>query len=104
MQLKTEAYINYGRWVADCPLGCNNAVAVSSNNTFECCGRRISVRFPEDSTDIFNALLARPIRNRNWYPKDHFFAICYGIPHGQTVEELDLETIEHLPNAQDVTI
>lgn len=65
------AYVNHGRWVADCP--CGSGLLCSPRDEDACClecGLVHRVAFPEPS-DIDAAtqiLMQRPRRNRNWYP------------------------------------
>jgi len=70
-----KAYINWGRWVADCP-DCNGAEIVSKaekklwclscNNVYND-GKCYSVTFPKNTEAIEKIILARPnLENRNW--------------------------------------
>lgn len=85
------AYVNHGRWVADCPsAACTGAELVDPEDPrFYCLscynapfgGRWLRVRFPPERQRraIERALLERPrARNRNWLP-------------GETVELLEEE-------------
>ena len=85
------AYVNHGRWVADCPSpACTGAELVDPQDPrFYCLscynaafgGKWLRVRFPpeRERQAIERALLARAReRNRNWYP-------------GETVEQLEEE-------------
>jgi hypothetical protein len=85
------AYVNHGRWVADCPSpACTGAELVDPDEPrFYCLscynaafgGLWLPVRFPpeRERQAIERALLARPrARNRNWYP-------------GETVAQLEEE-------------
>jgi hypothetical protein len=88
------AYVNHGRWVADCvdPL-CGGALCVDREYPYYLCvtcgnarqdGAWLRVTFPEDADAIEALLLRRPARdgweatNRNWLP-------------GTTLEELEAE-------------
>lgn len=69
------AYVNHGRWVAECPHGCGSAQVVSPNDPrFFCtaCRNRgggwSPVTFPKDRDAIEAALSQRPPRNANWLP------------------------------------
>ena len=78
-----NAYINHGRWVADCP--CNGAELVAPNHNMLCgsCGAEHTVKFPSPKTrqKIEELLEARPHGlNRNW--------------NGEPVKELQAENIE----------
>jgi hypothetical protein len=76
-----EAYINAGRWVAECPAGDGGALCVDRDAPyFLCCvcanagnhGQWYQVRFPLPADEIEQVLLARPEVNgwdapsRNW--------------------------------------
>lgn len=74
-----EAYVNWGRWVADCPTpGCNGALIVSHEDPrFYCpycfndpeAGRFLAVAFPAARAAIEAELLKRPLlEQRNWRP------------------------------------
>jgi len=87
-----SAFINEGRWIAECPTGDGNAFVVSRNSDlFWCgiCGNRttagswIRVRFPPGKAAIERLLMHRPDeRNRNWLP-------------GETVANLARENRAH---------
>lgn len=93
------AYVNFGRWVADCPLECGSASALEPHQqTYHCieCGHIGPVEWPKDADEIWEALGKRRFpKNRNWYPQDHPVALAAHCPHGQTPKELEAETIEH---------
>lgn len=95
-----RAYINFGRWVADCPLDCGNALALQSNQpSFFCappggCGHMGGVDWPDNAQEIWDALADRAPKNRNWFPASHTLALKSGCPHGQTPQELRDETQE----------
>jgi hypothetical protein len=69
------AYVNHGRWVADCPFGCGGA-ELAIEDRFLCheCrnapNRHRSIPLvwpaPEDVSAIAAALVVRPVLNRNW--------------------------------------
>lgn len=80
------AYINYNRWVADCP-NCGAGIAcVPDCSQAVCleCGERYDVSFPDATTReaIEALLLMRPQRNRHWRP-------------GETIEDLERENRDH---------
>jgi len=82
----TTAYVNHGRWVADCPdIDCPEAHQVSGGDVFQCvnCGASGVVEFP-DCVDVVDAVLAvRPVpQTRNWTPDE-------------TVEDLQKENEIH---------
>lgn len=79
---KVAAYINHGRWVADCP--CGGAELVTENEPMLCgsCGMTSPVDFPEGQAEIERLLLQREMRNRNWLP-------------GESVEQIAAENIEN---------
>jgi hypothetical protein len=96
---QARAYVNHGRWVADCPTGCGSALQLDpGQETFACveCHTISSVDWPKDPDGIWDALSERPLKhNRNWFPKDHELALRAGKPHGQTVKQLRQETADH---------
>jgi hypothetical protein len=68
-----RARILYGRWLVDCPV-CSGANDVDPEEpVYLCtsCGwpeRLVPVEFPAGRAQIEDALLRRPIHNRNWQP------------------------------------
>ena len=93
-----RAFMNWGRWVADCPReGCTYAFAlehgqaryVCRNKAGEGCGMDAPIEWPPDAEQIEQALNRRPLeQTRNWYPLEHDVAVRGGAPHGQTVADL----------------
>ena len=83
--MTTPAYVNHGRWVADCEA-CRSALRVSPGDEFTCleCGHHdADVFWPDDWADIDAVLALRPsILNRNWLP-------------GETLDDLRAENLEH---------
>lgn len=85
------AYVNHGRWVADCPF-CSGAMLVSPRDPlFWCVYCRMEANndwpmacvFPLNRADIEQTLLMRPaLRNRNWFPEE-------------TVDRLVRENLDH---------
>lgn len=66
-----QAYVNYGRWIFDCP--CGNGVLCSPDDKDACClecGLIHQVSFPTKKTiqDAEQNLKWRPAKNRNWRP------------------------------------
>jgi hypothetical protein len=96
---KAEAYVNYGRWVAECPTGCGSAFALEANQAMaHCteCGNVCPIVWPVQAQEIWDELQKRPMpRTRNWFPKNHDLALQSGCPHGQSVHQLIIETMEH---------
>lgn len=99
---RARAYVNFGRWIADCPLECGSALALTpSQESFHCpeCHAVSLVEWPTNPDKIWDALQERPARrNQNWFPKNHTLAVRAGCPHGQTVKELKDETEENRGN------
>lgn len=92
------AYYNHGRWIADCPEDCGSAADLDPRRgVYHCsaCQCITKVIWPHNADDITETLSVRPKRNRNWYPANHLLALRFGIPHGQTVDELIEETEVH---------
>lgn len=72
---EVQAYINHGRWVADCPFCASAMLCAPSDARFWCveCGNYnnqdapMAVIFPRNWRDIEQTLLMRPdARTRNW--------------------------------------
>lgn len=111
---RARAYVNHGRWLADCPAGCNSAMLLAPlQRAFVCgtfdpagqrfvggCGVTADVDWPADAVWIWDALLERPDpRNRHWFPAGHELAVRCGLPDGQTPAALRAETAEHMRGA-----
>lgn len=89
-----DAYVNHGRWIAECPDGCGHAVIASDREPFYICtrcgneandGQWLNVKFPRQRKSIEAELVRRAARHphkdaptRNWKP-------------GETVAELRSE-------------
>jgi hypothetical protein len=86
------AYVNHGRWVADCPSeGCGGALELAQLASFLCpaCLNAGSghqwqpVRWPPEQPDIEAVLGVRPLlSNRNWRP-------------GESIADLERENAEN---------
>jgi membrane-associated phospholipid phosphatase len=87
-----RAYVNWGRWVADCPNDCGGALAMERGQAmFSCpeCQYLGIIEWPGDVDGITEALAERPVpRTRNWFPSGHTLAERFGLPHGQTPAQL----------------
>lgn len=72
------AYVNHGRWVADCH--CNGAEVVAAGDqpmTCGSCGAVSPVVFPPERDEVERLLSARPLPNQHWtlgQPIDHLIA------------------------------
>ena len=69
------AYINHGRWVADCPHCTSARMVEPEQDEFLClddqCHRVSRLVWPAQRPEIERILLARPnAKNRNWYPHE----------------------------------
>jgi hypothetical protein len=98
---KARAYHNHSRWVADCPRAhCANAEALApAQGTFHCsaCHHVAPLDWPADAEQITVTLARRPVPStRNWFPSGHELALRAGLPHGQSVADLEAETREHM--------
>lgn len=108
--LTARAYVYSGDWVADCPAdGCANAEHLYRPSRmngprdvevpfFHCsyCGAQAPVSWPDNRHGILAVLTRRPLpHTRNWYPADHPGAVNFGVPHGQSVRDLEAENEEH---------
>jgi hypothetical protein len=100
--LLIDAYMNHGRWVADCPAGnetqletftcgtCGYSALVDTGHAYiECLAHGWhSVRFPAERKEIEAVLRERPVdeltgaKHANWRP-------------GETVESLRAENVGH---------
>ncbi len=96
------AYVYRGTWVAECPTYCGNVQKVFRENSslYRCvhCEQLASVKWPDSGfMEMMTAVLDRrpDPDNRNWYPEDHPVAVRFGIPHGQSVQDLLDENAEH---------
>lgn len=93
---QARAYVNHGRWIADCPLECGSALKLEAKQSaYHCpeCQWVGTVEWPDDADEIWETLNQRQVpRTRNWYPDGHFLAVRQGVPHGQTPKELTEET------------
>lgn len=72
---KAVAYVNHGRWLADCPLGDGEARLVNPAYEFFCigCGNTFAVLWPDAKTmkQITKVLEQRPASgSQNWYPHE----------------------------------
>lgn len=96
---EARAYVNHGRWVTECPRDCGYAEGLDDGQfMLHCgeCGHVCPVRWPDNAQEIWDELAKRPLpRTRNWFPSSHPLALQSHCPHGQTVEELRKESLEH---------
>ena len=66
--------------------------------SFHCsyCGLNAPVEWAENEEEIIMTLSLRPIpHTRNWYPKKHPVALKFGLPDGQSIQELVQEARDH---------
>lgn len=109
--MKALAYLNHGRWVAECPtLGCTDARLVYEVNpqTGLPTGRQLGedvcakghpfaiVMPPAQLEAQIMAAVADRVddADKAWYPKDHVRAKLAGLPTGQSVADLVAENDE----------
>ena len=105
-----RAYVYSGEWVADCPRpGCANVEYLYRPSrprgprdvpvgVYLCsyCGMQAAITWPDDPHAILAVLSRRPLPDtRNWYPSDHPVALKFGLPHGQTIKDLQAESEAH---------
>lgn len=85
-----RAYVNWGRWVVDCPF-CNSAAFVWEDGLFFCMdcknrkveGKPVIVLFPSERYEIERLLNQRHGENQNWRP-------------GETMEYLAKSNLKYL--------
>ena len=85
------AYVNHGRWIANCPFGCGGA-ELAREEWFVCreClnaggNGRIPLAWPagDDVRAIEAALVVRPVLNRNWNPDESIGCLlAENVEHG----------------------
>jgi hypothetical protein len=94
-----RAYVNHGRWIAECPRDCGGAMQLEPKQAGYACGEcqhMCSVEWPADADGIWAALMERSIpRTRNWFPAGHVLALKCGAPTGQTPSDLREEQKEN---------
>lgn len=95
---RARAYVNFGRWITDCPMDCGSAMRLEPKQTvFHCveCKHVANIEWPADADELWAALEERNApRNRNWFPSGHPLALRANLPHGQSAQELKDETKE----------
>lgn len=109
--LVARAYVSWGRWVASCPnpdcesaeevhpwlgyqCGHRNCRHTGRERTFMCSACRLvaPIEWPPNADELWSALEERPkVENRNWFPAEHELALRWGVPHGQSVNDLRRE-------------
>lgn len=79
-----DAYVNHGRWVADCR--CNGAELVAPGEDLLCgsCGTTTPVKFPPNADEIDALLSKRLPVNQNWRGEDVTELIGENIAWGLT--------------------
>jgi hypothetical protein len=91
--MKAPVYINYGRFVVDCPCGDAREVQPGERTTACVDGHPLDMEWPADAAALMTALAERiSVKRRNWFPRLHPLALQLGKPHGQTPDELRRET------------
>lgn len=105
-----RAYVYSGEWVADCPReGCSNVEFLHRPSRrggprdvqvgfYLCsyCGAQAEISWPDTRHGILAVLARRPLPDtRNWYPADHPVAVRFGLPHGQSIKDLEDENEAH---------
>ncbi len=101
------AYVNHGRWVADCPRPfCGSAQGLYPwQPWFTCtsafCAVTVPVSWPREAAEISAVLAARGAPQwQNWFPARHPLALAARCPHGQTVDDLLAENAAHGPEIE----
>ena len=80
-----RAYVNHGRWVADCEQPyCNGAESLEPRQALVHCSNchwEGMVQWPPDADAIWEVLAVRPVpQTRNWFPSGHELALRSGCP------------------------
>lgn len=94
------AYINFGRWVVDCPVpGCTDARQVEPPLMDDVCAHGHPIHAlmppPDQAAALMAELVRRPVEaDRAWYPAGHPRALLAGLPTGQSVADLRAETVQ----------
>lgn len=93
--MEAPVYINYGRFVADCPqAGCSDAIAVEPGQKLghDVLGHQLDLVWPDNGPQVMAVLAERTSdKRKNWFPAGHPFAVAAGLPHGQSPDELRAE-------------
>lgn len=97
---RARAYVNHGRWIADCtrPYCANAEKLALGQPLFHCsnCQQIAEVEWPPDADGIWSVLAKRPVpQTRNWFPSGHDLALRSGTQHGQSVADLEDENREY---------
>jgi hypothetical protein len=109
---KARAWMYSGDWVADCPRDCGGvehlydranprnpaSPRIMQKAEFRCsyCHMVAPIEWPAQLAEITAVLMLRPIpHTRNWFPKDHETALRFRAPHGQSIDDLRAENVEH---------
>jgi hypothetical protein len=99
--MRALAYLNYGRWVVDCPaLGCTDARAVygkdGQRHSEDVCvnGHPFQIEMPPPAEEarLLAAVEGREERDKAWFPRGHGWSTAAGFPTGQTPAELQAES------------
>lgn len=97
-----HAYVNRGRWLADCPY-CNNGILIHPEWSEAVCPGRgcyrvfSSIEIPADWGAIEAELVKRPMLNQHWLcaaQRTKWFGNGMALP-AETVDELIAETQAH---------
>jgi hypothetical protein len=93
------AYINWARWLADCPAGCASAMTVTpGQTTWLCgimrkglvaggCGSTAALLWPDNPDAYMAALANRADQYQNWAPAGHRQTFCSYTPDGRLIAE-----------------
>ena len=97
---RARAYMNHGRWIADCtrPFCANAEKLKPRQSMFHCsnCMQIAEVEWPAEVDEITAVLERRPVpQTRNWFPAGHGLALRSGTLHGQSVADLQAENDEY---------
>lgn len=91
--MDVPVYINWSRFVVDCPCGDAREVEPGQRTVTCVDGHLLELQWPGNAPQIMAVLGERiAVKRRNWFPKNHPLALALGQPHGQTLDEVRAET------------
>lgn len=90
---EVAVYVNWGRLIADCRCGDAREVEIGQRQMTCVDGHVSALVWPPNTPQIMAALNERTSdKRKNWFPRNHPLALVGGLPHGQSVRDLQEET------------